>query len=161
MVDIQTASIAAASASVTLAAIYYVWQIRHQTKMRQTDLVMRLYSTYYSKEFTEALTRYLTADFRNYDDFVEKYGPIPSENPVQIAFQMVSTFFEGVGELLHKKLIDIELVEDLFAVELYWTKAEPLMKDLRKQFAPELWEWFEYLHNEMKKRKQQQASKKA
>jgi hypothetical protein len=154
MVDIQTISIAVASASVTVAAIYYVWQIRHQTRIRQTDLVMRLYSTYYSKEFSEALTRYLTADFKNFDDFVEKYGPIPSENPVQIAFQMVGTFFEGVGELLHKKLIDAEIVEDIFAVEVYWTKVEPLMKDIRKQFAPKLWEWFEYLHNEMKKRKQ-------
>jgi len=154
MVGIQEVSIAVASASVTVAAIYYVWQIRHLTKTRQTDLVMRLYSTYYSKEFTEALTRYLNADFRNYDDFVEKYGPILSENPVQIAFQMVGTFFEGIGELLHKKLIDVEIVQDLFAVELYWTKAKPLIKDLRKQFSPRLWEWFEYLYNEMKKREQ-------
>jgi hypothetical protein len=161
MVDIQTVSIAVASASVTVAAFYYVWQIRHQTKTRQTDLVMRLYSTYYSKEFTEALTRYLNADFKNYDDFIEKYGTIPSENPVQIAFQMVGTFFEGVGELLHKKLIDIEIVEDLFAVELYWTKTEPLIKDLRKQFTPKLNEWFEYLYNEIKKREQQLASKTA
>jgi len=161
MVDIQTVSIAVASASVTVAAIYYVWQIRHQTKMRQTDLVMRLYSTYYSKEFTEAGARYLAADFKNYDDFAKKYGPIPSENPVQIAFSMIATFYEGIGELLHKKLIDIEIVEDLFAVELYWTKAEPLMKDLRKQFGPRVYEWFEYLYNEMKKREQQQTSKTA
>jgi hypothetical protein len=154
MVGIQEVSIAVASASVTIAAIYYVWQIRHQTKTRQTDLVMRLYSTYYSKEFTEALTRYLNADFKNYDDFVEKYGPILSETPVQIAFMMVGTFFEGIGELLHKKLIDVEIVEDLFNVELYWTKTEPLMKELRKQFSPRLWEWFEYLYNEMKKRDQ-------
>jgi len=41
-VDIQTISIAVASASVTLAAIYYMWQIRHQTKIRQTDLVIRI-----------------------------------------------------------------------------------------------------------------------
>ena len=159
MADIQTVSIAVASASVTIAAIYYVWQIRHQTKMRQTDIVMRLYSTYSSKEFIEAATRYVAADIKNYDDFIEKYGSIPSENPVQIAFLMVTTFFEGVGELLHKKLIDIEIVEDLFAVELYWTKAEPLMKDLRRQFTPKLYEWFEYLYNEVKKREQQRVSK--
>jgi len=161
MADIQTVSIAVASASVTIAAIYYVWQIRHQTKMRQTDIVMRLYSTYSSKEFIEAATRYVAADIKNYDDFIEKYGSIPSENPVQIAFLMVTTFFEGVGELLHKKLIDIEIVEDLFAVELYWTKAEPLMKDLRRQFTPKLYEWFEYLYNEVKKREQQRVSKTA
>jgi hypothetical protein len=107
MVDVQTFSIAIASAGVFAAATYYILQIRHQTKIRQTDLVMRLYSALYSREFTEALTQYVTADFKNYDDFVEKYGPIPSDNPVQIAFQMVMSYFEGVGELLHKKLIDI------------------------------------------------------
>ena len=46
MVDIQTISIAIASAGVFLAAIYYTIQIRHQTKMRHTDLVVRLYSAW-------------------------------------------------------------------------------------------------------------------
>ena len=99
MVDIQTISIAIASAGVFAASIYYIFQIRHQTKLRQTDLVMRLYSIYSSKEFNEASTRYLVADFKNYNEFVEKYGSIPSENPVQIAAQIVTTFYEGIGEL--------------------------------------------------------------
>jgi hypothetical protein len=37
MVDIQTVSIAIASAGVFLAAIYYILQIRHQTRIRQTS----------------------------------------------------------------------------------------------------------------------------
>ena len=41
-IDIQTVSIAIASASVTLAAFYYIWQIRHQSKIRQTDLVIKI-----------------------------------------------------------------------------------------------------------------------
>jgi len=40
MVDIQTLSIAIASTSVVAGVVYYVLQIRHQTKLRQTDLVM-------------------------------------------------------------------------------------------------------------------------
>jgi hypothetical protein len=51
MVDIQTISIAIASAGVLLAAIYYVLQIKHQTRLRQTDMVMRLYTTFGSTEF--------------------------------------------------------------------------------------------------------------
>lgn len=154
MVDVQTVSITIASASITLAAIYYMWQIRHQTKLRQTDIIMRLYSTYSSKEFNEALTRFLVADFKDYNEFVEKYGSIPSENPVQIAFQVVTTFYEGVGELLHKKLVDIGTIEDLFAVQLYWAKVEPLIMGLRKQFGSKQFEWFEYLYNELRKREQ-------
>jgi hypothetical protein len=45
MVDVQTISIAIASAGVFAAAIYYIFQIRHQDKMRHLDLFMRLYST--------------------------------------------------------------------------------------------------------------------
>ena len=58
----------------------------------------------------------------------------------------------------HKKLIDIEIVEDLFAVQLYWKKVEPLIMDLRKQFGPKYYQWFEYLHNELKKREQKLQS---
>ena len=166
MVDIQTVSIVVASAGVFVAAIYYILQIRHQRKMRQTDLIMRLYSTWGGKEYQEALFRHLAANFKDYNDFVKKYGPIPSPNvsalnDVQISFQMVGTFFEGLGVLLSEKLVDINLVQKLFAVKVYWEKTEPLMKELRKQHSPALWEWFEYLYNEVKRREQQLASKPA
>lgn len=49
MVDVQTISVAIASASVVAGVIYYSLQVRHQNlqiqqqnKMRQTDLVIRL-----------------------------------------------------------------------------------------------------------------------
>jgi hypothetical protein len=41
MVDVQTVSIAIASASIVIAVVYYILQIQHQKKMRQTDLIMR------------------------------------------------------------------------------------------------------------------------
>ena len=61
---LQTVSIAIASAGVFLAAIYYIFQIRHQTRLRQTDLIMRLYSTFGSKEFQDAWTRIESTDFK-------------------------------------------------------------------------------------------------
>lgn len=164
MVDVQTISIAVASAGVFVAAIYYVLQIRHQRKMRQTDLIMRLYSTWGGREFQEALFRHLAINCKDYDDFVKKYGPTPSQNTqslseVQISIQMVGTFLEGLGVLLSEKLVDINLIQKLFAVKVYWEKTEPLMKELRKRHDPGLWEWFEYLYNEVKRREQQLASK--
>jgi len=44
MVDVQTVSIAVASAGVFAAAIYYILQLKHQSKVRQTDLLVRLFS---------------------------------------------------------------------------------------------------------------------
>ena len=50
MVDIQTISIAVASASVIAGVIYYILNLQHQKKMRQTDLVVRLYSAFSGRE---------------------------------------------------------------------------------------------------------------
>jgi len=51
-VDVQTVSIAIASASVVVGVVYYALQLRHQAKARQdmvkarhADVFMRLYST--------------------------------------------------------------------------------------------------------------------
>jgi len=154
MVDIQTISIAIASTGVLVAAIYYILQIRHQGKARQTDMIMRLYSYLYSEEFSRASGRYLATEFKDYKDFQEKYGVV-GEHPVTTAFYIVMTFFEGIGVLLKRKLADIGLLCDLFAVKMYWEKVEPMIQDIRKQFGePRLFESFEYLYNETKKYEQ-------
>ena len=154
MVDIQTISITVASAGIFIAAIYYVLQIRHQSKIRQTDLIIRLYSFYNTEACQKALAKVLALDYKDYDDFVKKYGSLlsPSPNDVQISLQMVGTFFEGVGVLLSQGLLDINLVQKLFDVKGYWRKIEPVVIELRRTLKdPRQKEWFEYLNNEVSK----------
>jgi hypothetical protein len=157
MVDIlilQTISIAIASAGVFAAAIYYIFQIRHQTRIRQTDLVMRLYSQFSSLEFAKVLEEVLNREEKNYDDYREKYG--------LAEVTAVGMFFEGIGILLKRRLIDRELVDDMFTSDIKWTweKLKDLTLASRKvRNQPEIFEWFEYLYNEMKKR-EELASKK-
>jgi hypothetical protein len=79
---------------------------------------------------------------------------------------MYCLFFEGVGILLYRKLIDIELVDDLFsiAIKQMWEKVKPIVEGVRKERnLPQYWEYFEYLYNEMQKRerKLQQKSVKS
>lgn len=119
MVDIlllQTVSVAIASAGVFLAAMYYIFQIRHQRNVRNTDLVIRLYTHCTSDEWEEAYMRILNAHFENYDDSSTKYGGLVSENPVSIAADKVSAFYEQLGYLLYKKLIDADMVFQLFSI---------------------------------------------
>ncbi len=99
MVEVQTVSIAVASVGVLVAATYYLFSLRHQGKVREGDMIMRLYSYYCSEEFSRASGRYLAAEFKDFDDFKEKYGVV-GENPVTMAFTIVMTFFEGIGALL-------------------------------------------------------------
>jgi hypothetical protein len=150
MVDIQTVSIAIASASVVAGVIYYSLMIRQQTKTRQTDLVIRLYTAFGSKEMRQTWEKVTTREDMDFDKYQEKFG-LTDVNEI-------GWFFEGVGVLLHKKLVDISVVDDLFSspIKISWEKLKPVAEGERKQFGrPQIWEWWEYLYNEMKKREQQ------
>ena len=165
MVDIlllQTISIAIASAGVFVAAIYYIFQIRHQTRSRQTDLVMRLYSTFGSDDHQRAGKKVMWIAYKDYDDFVKKYGAPNSEEPIPLAVDKVLYFFEEVGVLLSKKLVDIDLIDQLmgYNIVMIGTKTMPIIEGARKRLnLPHVWTNFEYLYNEMKKREQQLQQK--
>jgi len=52
---------------------------------------------------------------------VKKYGPFGRFEAVS----EVCMFFEGIGVLLHRKLIDISLIDDLFSpisIKIIWEK---------------------------------------
>ena len=157
MVDImllQTVSIAIASAGVFVAAVYYILQIRHQTKQRQTDMVMRLYATFGSTEFQKAYQKMMNLEYEDYADYVKRYG---TNTEVQAAVTSVSVFFEGIGVLVKRNLINMSLVDDLLSTDILstWEKRKPIVEGSRKKSGrPQAWEWFEYLYNEMKKREQ-------
>lgn len=150
MVDIlllQTVSIAIASAGVFVAAIYYVLQIRHQTKMRQTDLLVRLFSMTMTKDFAEAWEKVMgEREILDYRDYWKKYGFVEIDE--------LFWFFEQLGRLLQKGLIDIDLLPIPYGqVKMFWEKMEPLKEGAREYFnEPKLGHGFEYLYNEMKKR---------
>ncbi|MGQ9538067.1 MAG: DUF4760 domain-containing protein [Candidatus Bathycorpusculaceae bacterium] len=160
MVDMSTVSIVVASAGVFAAAIHYISQIRHQTRVRQTELIMRLYSDYRSNDFREALIKVANLQFKDYEDYAKKCGPWFSDEPAHKAMAMVAMYFEGIGILLYRKLIDTSLAYDLFntPIRLFWEKMRPVMLGLRREAKdPKVWGYFEYLYNEMLKGKQQQA----
>jgi len=158
VVDIQTISIAIASAGVFAAAIYYILQLRHQSRMRQTDLVVRLYSAFSGKELQEAYFETVYGfEFADYDDFMKKYR-MPAK-PILPLWQ-ICKFFDGVGVLLRRKLVDIGLVDELFHAEatIVWEKVKPLVEGRRKELnQPTFYQNFEYLCNELKRREQRGA----
>ena len=154
MVDVQTASIVIASASVVAGVIYYILQIQHQKKIRQTDLVVRLYSAFSGKELQEGYFETVTLEFADYDDFMKKYK-MPAKSIVPL--WEVCKFFDGVGVLLRNRLVDIGLIDELFHTEVtrLWEKVKPIAEGRRKELnQPTIYQPFEYLYSEMKKREQ-------
>jgi hypothetical protein len=160
MVDIQTISIAIASASVALAAIYYIWQIRHQTKLRETDLAIRLFSILNDREFGKDYGRVRHCEFKDYDDFVKRYGSIwdwDSEKELELksSFGQVLNTAELFGFLLKRKAVDADFLYEVFPGLGLWEKVKPVVEGERRKYnVPGMFEGFEYYYNEMKKREQ-------
>ena len=156
MLDIQTLSIVFAAVSVVVGVVYHSLEIRNQSKTRQTDLVMRIYSNWSDDKFMEAYTTVLRKlEFESYDDYVKKYGSPLSGTPTNRRWATIGMYFEGIGVLLRRKLIDIGLVDDLLSgpITNVWQKIRPIAEGVRKELnQPSVMEWFEYLYNEMQKR---------
>ena len=162
MVDIQTISIAIASASVVAGVVYYALQLRHQNRVRQTDTLMRLYSAWGSEGLQKAAWTVLELKFEDYDDYVKKYTT--SGTPTNIGIFRVAWFFNGIGVLLQSKLADVKLVDKLFGymVIWLWEIMKPIVEGERRSYnQPKSLEWFEYLYNEVKKREQKLQQSKA
>jgi len=147
MLDIPSISAIVAAAGVLIGVVLTVLQLRDLVKTRQTDLIMRLYSRYGSEGFQKTLEKVSKREAKNFHEYEEKYG--------RAEWVTIGTFFEGIGILLYRKLVDISLVDDLFTAPIKLARGE--MKDsiidARKEYnQPTIFEWVEYLANEMKKR---------
>jgi hypothetical protein len=156
MIDITEISAMVAAAGVLVGVVYYILDLRQQTKIRQTDLVMKLYSQFSSLEFQKMWQEVMKREAKDYNVYSHEYGTAE--------FLSVGIFFEGIGILLRRKLIGIELVDDMFTspVKLTWEKMKEVTLEARKvRNQPEVFEWFEYLYNEMKKKEQKLQQSKA
>jgi len=155
MLDIQSVSTVIAATSVVVGVIFAVLQLRNAMKQRRTEILMNLYSRFGSAEFANALERIRTSEYTDYHEYVKKYG-------VADLFQ-VGSVFEGLGFLLHRKLVDEDLASLFSSSEslITWEKIKPMIENARKQisqrkvgeYIPMLM-WWEYFYNEVKKREQ-------
>jgi hypothetical protein len=156
MLDIPSISAIIAAVGVLIGVVLTVLEVRNLVETRQTDLVIRLYSTFGSEELQDAWEKTQTREYKDFNAYRTEYG-LREVNEV-------GWFFEGVGVLLHRRLIDIGVVDDLFSspVKRAWERLKPIAEGERNQTQrPQIWEWFEYLYNEMQKREQKLQQSKA
>ena len=162
MVDITEISAVVAAAGVLVGVVYYILEIRHQRSMRQTEietrqanLFMQIYDHFYDEDFLSKLSEIIYRwEYRDFDDFCQKYGP--STNPEAFAkFDSVGNYFKGIGVLLKKQLIDLDLVDELMGTSIrkYWEKSRSFVIEDRREW-PHSYEGVEYLYNELQKREQ-------
>ena len=146
--SLAAVSIVVAAASVVAASVFYSFQIRNQTRVRRADLVMRLYATWDSLDFQEAFHTVYWAEANDYDSLIEALGG------KRHVGTYLFTFFDQVGILLHRGLIDFDLVDALLgnSVRQLWEKVEPAIAEARRRSEdPRLYEHFEFLYEKMAK----------
>src|SRR5262245_19948611 len=141
-------SIVLAAASVIAASTFYSLQIRHQMRVRKTDLVMRLYTTFDSLEFQRAFHTVYWADFDDYDSAMAITG---GERQL---WSYLLSFYDQVGVLLRRHLIEFDMVDDLLgnSTRQLWEKVFPMIREARERYDPRLYEHFEFLYEEMTRR---------
>jgi hypothetical protein len=151
MADYQTISIVLTGIGMIIALTYYGLQIRNQNKTRQAQLFMEVYRDFKSKEVQSDWWYAMNAEWEDYDDYNRKYlSPENIEEGMRIG--NFGAICEGLGVLVHRKLVDVKLVDELMRsyVISYWEKMAPLAPDIRKGM-PLFLEWTEYLYNEIVK----------
>jgi len=91
------------------------------------------------------------------DDAFRKYGA-DVDIDAYSNLQILHNFYEGIGILVKRNLINISMVEDLFSQRIIWhwerfNHAFIAARELTED--PTQYDSIEYLYNELKKRQQQ------
>ena len=143
MIDIPTISAIVVAASVVLGLGFTMLELRHLAQTRRTDVIMRIYDRFGSKEMVEAMN---------------SVGQLRSQTPEfpptggLTGVTQVAVIFEGLGVLLEQNLIDIKLVNSLFGSSLVslWEPIQPMIQGMRKALnEPFFFSHFEYLYNRL------------
>jgi hypothetical protein len=135
-------------AGVVIALGYYIINIRNQKETRQAQLFMQIYSRWQDDSFVAKHDQFLSYEFKDLDDFLEKYG---SEG-LNVG-RVIGRYYEGIGVLVKRGLVDISLVDDLMSGTIIrvWEQMEPIMRDWRiRDNFPQYGEFIEYLYHQVK-----------
>ena len=154
--DVQTATVVVTGISVIIGVILSINSRKQELETRQAQLFMQVYNRWSQRDTVKAygVVRY-KHKWTDLKDWFSKYGA--DVDPEAYAYTMtLNTFFEGLGVLVKKDLIDIDLVEDLFSQRIIWyweQNQQPVIGDIRKFTKdPTQYDSIEYLYNVMKQR---------
>jgi hypothetical protein len=144
MDDISAIATIVTTVSIAIGVIFTLLELRHLAKTRRTEIIMKIYDRFSSREMVEAMNKVGSAKFESLDDYRKKYG--------FTEITEVAVLFEGLGVLLEQNLIDIKMVDRLFGptVNLLWETVKPVLYAMRKGLnEPFFFSHFEYLIKEL------------
>ena len=147
---IQTAAIVGGIVLALMELRHLKEQRKTELDTRQAQLFMQIYEPFHSREFQLArveCNRRMT--WKDYDDYTQKYDALT--NPEAAAsIAMVGLYFEGIGTLVKKGLLDMSFVDELLSRQLrvFWEKFGPMFQIYRSRKDPDMYRSLEYLYDE-------------
>ena len=157
MVDIQTVSFLIAGVSVSIAAIYYLLNIKNDYRSRQALILSSLQSRIDTPEFWE---RYIDIVWvyrgMSYEEFSKKV--LKNKEKSAEVMSVISTFYH-IGWLVKMKILDINAVMGFtFDVVIVYDTVMPHLarfgEEQGQPYRPGHYPYFTYLYDEIKKRRE-------
>ncbi len=143
---IDVAAVLSALAGIT-AAIFVIIELRHMDMHKDLEISMRLFE-WAEKDGLRKAFRWVEKDFQF--ESLEKYKAEVEENFENNDYlYRVEAFFEEVGFLVTKKLVDIDVIVDRLGSHIIsnWAKLQPWIIAMRKERKDKTFgEHFEDLH---------------
>jgi len=163
MVDYQTIGVLIAAASVVIGVVNSILVSRREEKRqelmlknqeitletRQAQMYMRIYERITDEEMFGKLVELNEYRWEDYEEYLEKYS---GDIRVRARRLSVVGFFEGLGMLVKRGLIDPVFVADSIGgwVVRYWNKFGPVVEEGRRRSGNKMsQENLEYLYNEI------------
>lgn len=152
LAEIQFAYYMLAATGVLVAAIYYIISLRYNMKAREIEICRLFTSDFTSEQGMQRMATVMTLEWKDYEDFMEKYG---YSNPEMFG-KWVSLFFswETTGILIKNKVVK---AEKLYALGGYgaikaWEKYKDIIQSRRGvAWGQDYMSSFEFFAQEMLK----------
>ena len=134
---------------------YYTLMLRSQSKTRRAQLFMQIYSRFNEERFWETnFQMRKNLDLWEAEAILDtKYLTLDTKNQAQ--FNALASFYEGIGVLVKREIIDLELVNDLMASSILtsWESMKPIILRMRENAGDESqYKGFEYVYDRIKEK---------
>jgi len=150
MVDYQTLSIVLTGIGMIIALTYYALQIRNQNNTRQAQLFMQMYNRWRDDTKGMDVGLFVNTKLSGFDEFLEKHQ---SDEDFRMVSSALFEFYEGLGVIVKKGYMDIELVALMWAGhtrKFYENIAEPIIEGAIQHWdQPRVWSETIYVCKEL------------
>ena len=159
-VDISTLANLVNAIAVTAGVIFAAVQIRHYRQRQRRDAMLELVRSFQDPAFARALRRINSLpDGANREKILELLGPDGED-----AVFLIGLTWESIGVLVYRREVTFDLVADFFSgsISVSWRKLRVFVEEDRRFVEREtVWEWFQWLAEQMIEREKKLPPKPA